>query len=181
MWTRATGLAISLCPWLGLLLGTVGCGDPRSAEAGPFDADEVTLYPRVEAVISQGCAIKRCHSGTIVGAGLLFPEGGDFWAALVNVPACQYERFALVEPGKPDASWLIVKLTAPFRGPGDPYANYIHFEPAPDWDQDARRCPDKTEAGEPLFGQRMPATAPNMLADEDLATIVAWISQGAPR
>jgi len=42
-------------------------------------------------------------------------------------------------------------------------------------------CRDQTEDGAPLFGQRMPATAPNTLSDADLATISRWIAEGAPR
>ena len=174
-----------------LLVGHVGCSatDDHDAAAGatmaaPFprpDAGAKTLYPQVEAILTKSCALERCHRGQVFGGGLLFPRGGDLHAALVGVPACEYERFALVEPGDPESSWLMVKLTAPFRGAMDPYANYIHFDPPADWNPNNRRCPDETDTGEPLFGQRMPATAPNMLAEADLHTISEWIAQGAPR
>ena len=63
----------------------------------------------------------------------------------------------------------------------DPYANYISFDPPSDWDRNVRNCRDETADGTPLFGQRMPLTAPNMLPEADLTTLRAWILAGAPR
>jgi hypothetical protein len=86
-----------------------------------------------------------------------------------------------VAPGDPERSWLWVKLTAPFRPQTDPYAHSIYFEPPADWDPGERGCRDQTDEGEPLFGQRMPSTAPNTLRPDELAVIRAWILAGAPR
>ena len=85
-----------------------------------------------------------------------------------------------VEPYDPEHSWLIVKLTADFRPRGDPYENYIYFEPDPAWDPGQAGCRDQTEDGTALFGQRMPLTAPNMLPAEELAAVRDWIAAGAP-
>lgn len=154
--------------------------------AAPHDAasagvDAGALYPQVQAILARSCAYQRCHAGPLLGGGLDLSPGTDYAAALVGVPACEYERMARVEPFHPERSWLMVKLTADFRGPGDPLAFYIHFEPDPDWDPELRGCRDRADDGTPLFGQRMPLTAPNVLPEEELDVIRAWIASGARR
>jgi hypothetical protein len=139
------------------------------------------LYAEVESILVRSCAFERCHSGALVGGALDLSRGGDYHAALVGIEACEYERMARVEPGDPDRSWLMVKLTAEFRGPEDPYPFYIRFMPAPGWDSTRRACRDQASDGTPLFGQRMPLTAPNMLPEAELDAIRAWIAAGAPR
>ena len=148
--------------------------DAASSEASP-------LYTEVESILVRSCAFERCHSGAIVGGALDLSRGSDHHAALVAIEACEYDRMARVEPGDPDASWLMVKLTADFRGPEDPYPFYIRFTPASDWDPLRRACRDQTDDGTPLFGQRMPLTAPNMLPAHELEAFRAWIAAGAPR
>jgi len=161
--------------------GACDSGALSAADAG--DGSDAALDPRyaeVKAIFEHSCAYVRCHSGPLVGGALDLSRGGDPWAALVSVPACEYERMSRVEPGKPEASWLMVKLTARFRDAGDPYPNYIVFTPPSDWDPSARGCRDEAADGTPLFGQRMPATAPNTLSERALETIEAWIEAGAP-
>ena len=162
-----------------LLLAAVGC--EREEPEPATDAGEAPLaaYARVQSIFAESCAYERCHAGAILGGGLSFARGTDYASVLVGVPACEYERFARVEPGAPEKSWLYIKLTAEVRGRDDPYADYILFEPAADWDADQRTCRDRTEAGTPLFGQRMPLTAPNMLPDAALQAVRAWIAAGA--
>ncbi|MET0343874.1 MAG: hypothetical protein ABW252_22865 [Polyangiales bacterium] len=147
----------------------------RSSDA--FDAGG--RYAAVSAILARSCAYHRCHAGPVVGGGLSLAEGSDYRAALVGVEACAYERMALVEPYHPERSWLMVKLTAEARPLDDPYATYIYFDPPAGWDPRARRCVDQTDDGTPLFGQRMPATAPNLLPADEIATIRAWIAEGA--
>jgi hypothetical protein len=151
------------------------CGGDASLTA----PDAGAQYAEVEAILRRSCAYERCHAGALIGAGLDLSAGGDYRAVLLDRPACEYERMALVEPGDADRSWLMVKLTAPYRSRDDPYAFYIEFEPDDDWDPSLRRCPDETDDGTPLFGQRMPLTAPNMLKESELAAIRAWIEGGA--
>jgi len=159
-------------------------GRPPSAaeDAGPekdVGNEAVGSYARVQAIFARSCAYERCHSGAIIGGALNLARGSDYAAALIGVPACEYERMARVEPGDPERSWLMVKLTAAVRPASDAYADYILFEPATNWDGTRRGCPDQTDDGTPLFGQRMPLTAPNMLPEEDLDAIRAWIAAGA--
>lgn len=154
-------------------------GGESARDAAAQDAPS-PLYTEVEAILLRSCAFERCHSGALVGGALDLSRGGDYHAALVGIAACEYERMARVEPGDPDRSWLIVKLTAEFRPADDPYPFYIRFTPAPGWDDSRRACRDQTEDGTPLFGQRMPLTAPNMLPEAELDAIRDWIVAGAP-
>jgi hypothetical protein len=150
------------------------------SDAAVHDAGTPASYAAVKQIIQRSCAYVRCHDGAIIGAGLPFRRNGDYASVLVGVGACEYERMPRVMPYDPDQSWIMVKLTASFRPKDDPYANYIQFDPGPDWDPNQRGCKDQTDDGSPLFGMRMPATAPNMLPDEDLAAIRGWIIAGAP-
>ena len=170
------------------LVFVFGCNDGNDAgEAGRgarSDAgdDGAALYPRVRDIIQRSCAYERCHDGALIGGKLALPRGGDFAAALVSVTACEYDRMARVEPFDPDNSWLMVKLTAEFRDPDDPVLpNYIYFEPDADWDPERRGCRDRAADGTPLFGQRMPLTAPNMLPEDEIEAIRGWIAAGARR
>jgi hypothetical protein len=182
----------------GVLMGGLtlaGCGaldEPEKAEEHlplraehPLDGggsamDASSLYPQVVDIIARSCSYERCHAGPLVGAGLSFEPGTDVRAALVGVRACQYDRMARVEPGDPDRSWLMIKLTEPFRPIDDPYAHAIYFAPPPGWDPLRRGCRDQTREGVPLFGQRMPATAPNSLPPAELDLLRRWIASGAP-
>lgn len=139
-----------------------------------------SLYPQVVDIIERRCSWERCHAGPLIGAGLHFEPGRDHRAALVGVRACEYDLMARVTPGAPDQSWLMVKLTAPFRPLRDPYAHQIFFTPPAGWDPSRRGCRDQTRDGVPLFGQRMPSTAPNTLPPEELEVIRRWIAEGAP-
>jgi len=191
---RANGWARQLLSYTCLAVVSDGCseepssapfshaaGSTSSQDAGPRTADGgAELYASVRDIIDRTCAYERCHSGVPIGAGLPLPTGADHAKALVGVPSCQYPLMLRVKPGDPDNSWIMIKLTAPFRPSADPYANYILFEPPADWDASQRDCRDQTEDGTPLFGQRMPLTAPNMLPEEELETIRSWILAGAP-
>ena len=161
------------------------CGDDASPAALTEDAgrDAGTAagsYPAVREIFARSCAYQRCHSGVPIGGALNLAEGSNYAEALVNVPACEYPELMRVKPGDPDRSWLLIKLTAKVRPKDDPLADYILFDPAPDWDASQRACRDQAPDATPLFGQRMPLTAPNLLPDDELAVIREWIREGAP-
>jgi hypothetical protein len=137
-------------------------------------------YAKVMDILQRSCAYVRCHDGPILGGNLRLSHDSDYAGVLIGVKACQYDRMARVEPHDPEHSWLMLKLTAAYRGPDDPYANYIEFTPDADWDAELRGCRDRTDDGQPLFGQRMPLTAPNMLPEDELTVIREWIEAGAP-
>jgi len=148
--------------------------------AAVADAAPPESYLAVSDILQRSCAYARCHEGQYIGAGLSLQRNTNFATALVGVPACQYERMQRVEPHHPERSWLMIKLTAPVRPTGDPYADFIQFEPDADWNPKGRPCPIDVEEGGPVFGMRMPLTSPNLLPPEDLETIRNWIAEGAP-
>ena len=153
---------------------------PDGGTSSSADDAGSASYQRVREIIARSCAYHRCHAGPVQGGGLNFAAGVDYRSQLVNVQSCGYDRMMEVEPFAPERSWLMVKLTADARPLDDPYATYIYFDPPADWDPTKRRCVDQTDDGKPLFGQRMPATAPNMLPPDELEAIRAWIAEGAP-
>jgi hypothetical protein len=155
-------------------------GDDASMAAQP--QDDSPSYAAVAAIFRRSCGFARCHSPPVLGGGLNFAREVDYHPQLVGVPACEYDRMKRVEPGQPERSWLMVKLTAAVRPSSDKYGTYIEFEPASDWDpsQRPRLCRLDSESGEPLFGWRMPATTPNMLREDEIEVIRAWIADGAP-
>lgn len=157
-----------------------GGSDSAPGEGGAVSEVGGSLYSQVSEIFGRSCGYLRCHAGPIVGAGLDLSPGSDYRAQLVDVVACEYDGMRRVEPGAPERSWLMVKLTAPFRPLDDPYALQITFAPPPGWDETRRGCRDQRADGAPLFGQRMPSTAPNMLPEPDLAVIRRWIAEGAP-
>jgi hypothetical protein len=181
---RSIDLAMVSACCLALLAcaGDAAHATPDSSMASPDDsgAPRPESYAAVVEILERSCAYVRCHSGTPVGGALSFLRGANHALSLVDVPACEYELMKRVEPFHPERSWLIVKLTAAFRPASDPYANYIYFDPEPGWDPNQRGCRDETDEGTPLFGSRMPLTAPNMLPDEELETLRGWIAEGAP-
>ena len=163
----------------GLLVLVLAVGCEAATDAEVSDGGGAALYPRVVEIIERSCAYVRCHAGPLIGARVSFARGADYASQLVSVPACEYERMARVEPFDPEHSWLMVKLTADFRPADDPLPFYIRFEPDADWDPDVRGCRDRADDGTPLFGQRMPLTAPNTLPEEEVEVIREWIAAGA--
>lgn len=157
----------------------LACGD--DAAAGPRNPH----YVAAEAALKQGCFASSadCHgkggglSGLDLGAAI---ATGDIRGALVNVPACEYDLMDLVEPGDPDASWLMEKLTGDFVSLQDadpPTANHgdLLFTPDPSWDP-SRKCTQAIRG----FGQRMPQVAPFQASAKTIADIRTWIEKGAP-
>lgn len=167
----------------GLTLGSAalsGCGD----DAAPGDTRN-PQYVAAETAIKQGCFANNanCHGGTGGLAGLNLGAAitaGDMRTALVNVPSCEYSLMDLVEPGDPDNSWLIVKVTAPFVAMGDanPPATQVGdliFTPDSTWNE-SMKCNQQIRG----FGQRMPQVAPFDIEDDHLDALRTWIEVGAP-
>ncbi|MCA9583389.1 MAG: hypothetical protein KC416_16430, partial [Myxococcales bacterium] len=131
----------------------------------------------VEAVLSRSCTFENsCHGGPPgdVAANLRLdgpegPIGALLSAGGEGVPSCEYPPMALVNPGDPDTSWLLVKLRGPIDNDGAIVAGdwgpEPGFEPGDDPD-----CP--------AFGDRMPMTGQELPARE-ITLIEEWIAQGA--
>lgn len=94
-----------------------GCPAP----ATPTETPAATLAEIQAAIFSPRCAIPTCHDGT-TAAGALVLETGASHDALVGI-APTVEAAALagmlrVDPGHPDNSFLLTKLTGPALGQG---------------------------------------------------------------
>ena len=166
------------------LLALMGC------EPGPLEP----TYENIAGIFDSSCSFSSCHGGTR-GAGTLnfvaAREAGMLYTELlVSVPACQYDRMPLIDPGHPENSWLYVKVSGEHTADGS-----LIFTPAPDWDPGvaadprgglARSTCPLTEApamGEPrvlTFGEIMPEGSSNGLDARRLTALRLWIEAGAP-
>jgi hypothetical protein len=164
-----------------------GCGEKTAepAESQPDAAAPVSpmdlsrLHDEVAVIVSHSCSYSRCHGNLVANAGLVFNSAVNFRDILVGVTACEYDLMPRVKPGKPLESWVMIKLTSPVYDQPD-RMGLIEFTPDPSWVPKEGPCTSTASDGTPLFGMRMPATAPNMLPDADLATFKRWIEVGAP-
>lgn len=120
---------------------------------------------QVDTIVTFSCAIASCH-GRSPGQGHLFlPKrqagdagagmNGDWYDQVVGVASQTNPSMLLVKPGDPAGSWLVHKIG------GD-------------------QCYFKDACAMGDCGDRMPQA--NLALDPvDLATIVAWVREGAPR
>jgi hypothetical protein len=105
----------------------------------------------VDTILARSCAVGGCHSGSEGASGLTFPlEGGAWRELVVGRRAQQNPSMMLVQAGEPAKSWLMVKIVG---------------------------TPCGTCAPELGCGARMPFNRP--LPDAEIATIAAWIRNGA--
>ncbi len=75
----------------------------------------VSYAQNIQPIYNRSCATSTaCHIGPTSGAGLQLQQGVSF-AASVNRPSTQLPRVLLVDPGDPDASYLLRKVEF---GPG---------------------------------------------------------------
>lgn len=159
-------------------LGLVGC-------TGDDEAPRNTHYVAAETALKQSCgsSLNVCHglggglAGFDIGAAI---ASGDMRSAMVGQPACEYNLMNRVEPGMPDESWMMVKITghivseADANPPATAYGDLI-FTPDPSWNE-SMKCNSSIRG----FGQRMPQVAPFEIEAEPLAAIRNWIEMGAP-
>lgn len=146
------------------------CDPPSDLGDDDAGAADRALYHAAAEVLLTRCGQTRCH-GPLPYNDLidLSTARCDVRAALVDVPACEYPLLDRVEPGDPQRSWLMIKLTAPHD------ARYrLLFEPDAAFEgADDPRCAD---AG---FGLRMPP-AGFAISDDEIEVIRTWIEAGAP-
>jgi hypothetical protein len=146
----------------------------RQAEAGPSGA---ILYEQVNGVITGSCSFIRCHDPSLPpgGGGLLFQSGQDVRIPLVGVQSCEYGAMNRVQPGKPDESWVMVKLTAPRDS-----SYLIQFTPNKPYTPQSGCGTNTLPDGTPGFGFGMPATGTFQLDDASIEIFRRWIAAGAP-
>lgn len=87
-----------------------------TASPSPTATQAVTLADVQSQVFTPNCLTPFCHTASAQAGGLVL-ENGASHAALVNVPAVNFDAMnnglVRVEPGEPAASFLYIKLTGP--------------------------------------------------------------------
>jgi hypothetical protein len=150
-------------------------------DAGPTLSD----YAQVELIVRRSCMFESCHSQGAGKARLNFnqalAQGHAITELLNDVPACEYSALPRIRPGKPDESWLYIKLSSTHDAAGR-----FAFTPDAKWSamidpNNPALCPI-TDQGKPDFGQVMPlsGTVSAPLASAELALFKRWITAGAP-
>ena len=145
--------------------------------SSPSAHDGAALYAQADAIVTRSCARETCHGSMVANARMDLMAKG-FRAALVNVTSCEYDRMKRVDPGKPDASWIMIKLSGPVRF--RQYADFVDFQPDPGWKPSTPECSGMFDDGSPWFGTRMPPTGTTAISEAVVALIRSWIEAGAP-
>jgi hypothetical protein len=87
-----------------------------TASPSPTATQIVTLADVQSQVFTPNCLTAFCHTSSAQAGGMVLEDGASY-AALVNVPAVNFDAanngLVRVKPGDPDASFLYIKLTAP--------------------------------------------------------------------
>jgi hypothetical protein len=112
---------------IGLAAGSYGCGDPATSPDVKVDPTFTSIKANI---FTKNCTTSSCHGTLGQRAGLVL-EGTDdvVYASLVNAaaanPVAETKGLVRVLPGKPDSSFLMIKLTGPGEGEGErmPYQN----------------------------------------------------------
>lgn len=83
---------------------------PATAHAqDPSELDMEVLEERVMTTFEQTCARAGCHSGPNPQQGMsLTPE--QFYESIVDEPSTEMPELKRVHPGKPDSSYLVMKI-----------------------------------------------------------------------
>jgi len=96
-----------------LMLGAAwGCGDSGvdpSPPLPPPPQGAISSFQGVQSIFTRSCAFSSCHSGPAPRAGLdLGPD--RFRGNIVRVASTQVPGLFRVDPGRPDSSYLVLKL-----------------------------------------------------------------------
>jgi hypothetical protein len=110
MTSRATRSPLATLACLACL-GFASCG-PAPRVGGPQQASQVlepTLGSIQANVLSPSCATSACHSGSPPHSAPVSLDPGRSWAETVEVGSSQ-APLQLVNPGHPEASYLLLKV-----------------------------------------------------------------------
>lgn len=98
------GTQLTLCVDLG-----ASKGDLAKVPACIANTGSATLTELQRDIFTPTCDNFGCHNAESASAGLVLTAGQSF-GELVNVPSTERPQFDRVEPGDPDASYLVQKL-----------------------------------------------------------------------
>lgn len=102
-------IRLSVVAGLAVLTGVACAGDGTGLEP-VSGVDQVTLSGDVQPIFTSTCALSGCHAGSNPEEGQNLSAGQTF-ANVVNVPSRQLPGMNRVTPGRPDSSYLVLKLT----------------------------------------------------------------------
>ena len=91
-------------------LGAACAGDGTGLEGVGGGNAGPTLSADVQPIFTATCAFSGCHAGSNPEEGQNLSAGQTF-ANVVNVPSRQLPGMNRVTPGRPDSSYLVLKLT----------------------------------------------------------------------
>lgn len=102
--------SLRLRKWLspvvvGLFLAGCEHADPLGE-----DGAEATLSSIQTNIFNANCALSGCHVGGAVLPGSMDLRAGESFSSIVGVPSEQRPGLDRVEPGDPDASYLVRKI-----------------------------------------------------------------------
>ncbi|MDX1582970.1 MAG: hypothetical protein R3338_05145 [Thermoanaerobaculia bacterium] len=91
------------------------CGElksPTEPIQPPSEPDDPSAtFSRVQnEVFTPSCAFSGCHGAAAPQAGMELTEGVAY-SNIVNVPSTEVPQFDRVEPGRPEQSYLYLKIT----------------------------------------------------------------------
>jgi hypothetical protein len=102
--------------WLAAVVGLTGCvgdgtglgpgGDPLLCDPA---AGAVSFCRDIQPIFTANCAFSGCHAGASPQLGQNL-SAGNAYASIVNVPSQEVPTLDRVEPGNPDASYLVNKI-----------------------------------------------------------------------
>jgi radical SAM superfamily enzyme YgiQ (UPF0313 family) len=117
---RYIGRLAAALPSLGLMFGTIACGE-HTTVCDPPPPPIRTFAEDIEPVLNQSCAVSSCHSAETESAGLDLTSGTSY-EHIVNIPSTQAPALDRIEPGNEADSYLVHKLRgtqADVGGSGD--------------------------------------------------------------
>jgi hypothetical protein len=82
---------------------------PPVAGGGKTTGGPVSFASTIAPMLAASCAIPSCHTGSNPSEGLTL-DADKSYAAIVNVPSLEVPSLKLVTPGKPKASFLLMKV-----------------------------------------------------------------------
>jgi hypothetical protein len=158
-----------------LIAGCAGNGEGLDENGRPAEQDDGTgLTPDFESiqanVFTPICT--TCHSGAAAPLGLRLDEGASY-ALLVNAPSTEVPTLLRVNPGNPDASYLIQKLegTAPVGGRMPLGGAPLPAETVAvirQWISDGAPAPQSTGSGAPVLSAAWPLEGSSMQSKPEI-------------
>ena len=112
----------------GVLLALAGCGTVKSPTEppGPSGTPPLTFARIQSEIFTPNCVKAGCHDAATASEGLVLAAGVSY-SLLVGHPASERPSLSRVDPGHPEASYLLKKI----RGDADISGNRMPLDGPP--------------------------------------------------